>query len=228
MWIGQSPFWSAGTINAGGLLDVSVRSPAEWLSDYHATTFLVCQNAYFLFIFSLLKTRKPDREIVAMLKKENINTSRQTVWRLKKHYQKYSTISALQRPGRPSKLRNVSNVIEACMKENDETTAKQLVTVLKANHGLDVSTTTVLRARRRLGWSYRGSAYCQLIRDINKTRRLDWAKNHLNDDFFDVVWTDETTIQLKTHKRYCCRRMEKSRDISPVQNTLWKCMYGEA
>ena len=27
-----------------------------------------------------------------------------------------------------------------------------------------------------LGWVYRGSAYCQLIRNVNKQKRLEWPR----------------------------------------------------
>ena len=56
----------------------------------------------------------------------------------------------------------------------------------------------ILRGQKTLGWSFRGAAYCQLIRDIKKMKRLEWAREHLEDDFEDVVWTDETSIQLET------------------------------
>ena len=29
-------------------------------------------------------------------------------------------------------------------------------------------------------------------------KRLEWAREYLEDDFEDVVWTDETSIQLET------------------------------
>ena len=35
---------------------------------------------------------------------------------------------------------------------------------------------------------------------------MEWAREYLHDDFSDVVWTDETTVQLESHKRYCCRK----------------------
>lgn len=66
-----------------------------------------------------------------------------------------------------------------------------------------VSLATIVRNRSELGWTYRGSAYCQLIRQVNKDKRFDWARNHLLDEFLNVIWTDETTVQLETHKRYC-------------------------
>ena len=62
----------------------------------------------------------------------------------------------------------------------------------------------------KLGWTYRGSRYCQLICQANKEKRLDWARAHLHDDFEDVVWSDETTVQLECHKRFCCRKERRA------------------
>jgi len=72
-----------------------------------------------------------------------------------------------------------------------------------------ISISTVLRCRKELGWTYRGSAYCQLIRHANKEKQLEWAKKYLDeaeDGFTDVIWSDESSIQMETHKRYCYRK----------------------
>ena len=50
------------------------------------------------------------------------------------------------------------------MQADDETTARELVEKLQ---GLDISMSS-MKGRRSLGWSHRGSAYCQLIRDVKK------------------------------------------------------------
>ena len=91
------------------------------------------------------------------------------------------------------------------MREDDETTAIQLFYLLQTK-GYSISLTTIFRCRNSLGWTFRGSAYCQLIREANKTKRLDWARAHINDKFEDVVWTDESTVQLETHRRFCCHK----------------------
>ena len=94
------------------------------------------------------------------------------------------------------------------MRVDDETSATQLHTLLN-NRGHSLSLRTILRCRTSLGWTFRGSSYCQLIRNVNKEKRLEWAKEKLGQDFSDVIWTDECTkcsIQLSTHRRFCCRK----------------------
>ena len=69
---------------------------------------------------------------------------------------------------------------------------------------------TVLQCRTSLGWTFRGSAYCQLIRDANnKVKWLEWARNigsYSDEAFHNVIFTDECTVQLETHRRFCCRK----------------------
>ncbi len=59
---------------------------------------------------------------------------------------------------------------------------------------------TVLRCRAALGWTFRGSAYCQLIRQQNKVKRLQWAQEHLSDGFDNMKWTDKSSVQMETHR----------------------------
>ncbi len=92
------------------------------------------------------------------------------------------------------------------MQRDDETTGKELAVQLYQETGAKVSTRSIYRGRKELGWSYRGAAYCQLIREVNKQKRLQWAEQYIGDSFNDVIWTDETSVQFETHRRFCCRK----------------------
>ena len=111
--------------------------------------------------------------------------------------------------GKPSKQTDdVKAVIEDAMRADDETTVKELREQL-ATQGKRLSGSTVLRCRRSLGWTPRGSAYCQMIREANKAKRLAWAKEYLHEaaeGFLDIIFTDETSIQMESHRRFCCRK----------------------
>eukprot|EP00731_Ephydatia_muelleri_P007879 Em0004g217a len=111
------------------------------------------------------------------------------------------------------------------MQLDDETTAVQLRALL-AQKGHKLSLRTILRARRSLGWVFRGSAYCQIIREGNKVKRFEWCQEHQHDNFSDVIWTDESSIQLETHRRTCCRKIgqppkPKPRPKHPVKVHVW-------
>ena len=99
-------------------------------------------------------------------------------------------------------------MIDDKMNNDDKTMAPQLKQML-SDRGVKVSVSYALRYRRALGGTYHRSAYCQLIRDCNKQKRVCWAKKNLNeveDGFDDVIWSDESSIQCDTHKRFCYRR----------------------
>ena len=112
--------------------------------------------------------------------------------------------------GRPSKRTDdVNDAVERAMREDDETTAKELREKLTTEgHSLSLSST--LRCRRELGWTVRGSAYCQMIREANKAKRHKWASQYVHEaetGFLDVIYSDETSIQMKSHRRFCCRKV---------------------
>ena len=99
----------------------------------------------------------------------------------------------------------VQRIVEEQMRRDDETSASQLH-VLLISMGYQINLRTVLRCRTSLGWTFRGSAYCQLIRDVNKQKRLDFARANLGDNFANVIFTDECSVQLESHRRFCCRK----------------------
>ena len=121
-------------------------------------------------------------------------------------YRKRCTIARKPGSGTVSKINiHVQKIVELQMRKDDETTATQLQEILLQN-GISLSLRTVLRCRQQLGWTFRGSAYCQLIRNVNKQKRLEWAKRYIQDDFANVIFTDEASIQIETHRLRCYRK----------------------
>ena len=91
------------------------------------------------------------------------------------------------------------------MQVDDEISAHQLHRLLKS-HRYNISLCMILRYRTTLGWTFRGSSYCQLICHANKQKWLDWAERHTDLAFDDVMWTDECMVQLESHRQLCCRK----------------------
>ena len=105
------------------------------------------------------------------LRKEGIFPCRQTVCRFKRHYDQHRSIEPLRSSGRPTKLTDeVLQMIETAMQEDDETTAREISVRLQQLHISHMSLRTILKGRKFLGWTFRGSAYCQLIRVQNKEK----------------------------------------------------------
>ena len=123
---------------------------------------------------------------------------------------KYEATGSIRRQvgsGRPSKVTaEIKEIVERQMRTDDETTAYQLHRLL-TDKGYTISLRTILHCRTALGWTFRGSAYCQLIREANKAKRLAWAQEHDDDSFEDVIWTDECTVQMESHRRFACRKL---------------------
>lgn len=144
--------------------------------------------------------------IARELQKENLKCSRIGVHKFLRKFQETGSISRRVGSGRPSKVTaEIKQIVEDQMRKDDETTAYQLHHLL-SEKGYSISLRTILRCRTTLGWTFRGSAYCQLIRDANKLKRLQWAQEHRDDLFDDVIWTDECTVQMESHRRFACRK----------------------
>lgn len=141
-----------------------------------------------------------------MLDEEQLNCSRVGIYKFLRTYSATGSIGRRIGSGRPSKITGeIKQIVEQQMRLDDETTAYQLHRLL-TEKGYSISLRTILRCRSALGWTFRGSAYCQLIREVNKQKRLQWAQQHLGQSFDDVIWTDECTIQLESHRRFACRK----------------------
>jgi len=66
------------------------------------------------------------------------------------------------------------------------------------------------------------------LMQLNKRKRLLWCQEQLkwNDDFSDVIFTDECSVQLEQHSRLCFRkrlqpRRLKQRPKHPIKIHLW-------
>ncbi len=106
--------------------------------------------------------------ILSAMQREGVISCRQTVSRFIKRFLATGTISHNEGSGRPSITTDrVLELVERAMQADDKTTATQLHVLLIAC-GILINLSTILRSRTMLGWTFRGSKYCQLIREANK------------------------------------------------------------
>ena len=125
---------------------------------------------------------------------EGVKVSRFCVHKFIQHYSECGSIDRKAGSGRPSKITTqVKRLLDQQIEKDDETTAYQLHHMFIEN-GIQISFRTILRCRSSLGWTFQGSAYCQLIREQNKANHLEWCQRYKEDAFEDVIWTDESTI----------------------------------
>ena len=74
----------------------------------------------------------------------------------------------------------MEDMIDEVMNNNDELTSEQLWTKLKEKYPfLEVSLFAVKVARQIRGWICTKPHYCQILREVNKVKRLEWCKQQL-------------------------------------------------
>ena len=163
-------------------------------------------------------------KIAKLLAEKNLPATIQGVHKFLKKYEECGTIGRQEGAGRKTKITaEVRSVDE--MIDDDETTAEELKKTL-SEHGHHVCERTALTCRTQLGWTHRGSAYCQMIYDPNKEKRLAWARKNIGEDFSDCIFSDETTVQMETHRRFCCTKSGlkpryKPRPKHPTKVHVW-------
>ena len=114
------------------------------------------------------------------------------------------------------------------MEKDDELTAAKLLKKLQDQLGVNFSESKVKRLRRKLGWVQTGTKYCQLIREANRDKRLQFCLKCLeeNEQFEDVIFTDECSVHMEKHTKLCFRRMWeqprlKGRAKHPFKWHIW-------
>ena len=109
--------------------------------------------------------------IVDALAEEGLKATRQGIAQFLKRYATTCSIKRAQGSGqRPKAKLTVRTIVEAQMRTNDEITAEELRKILHEK-GYALSSSTILRCRPSLGWPFRDSSYCQMIREPNKAKR---------------------------------------------------------
>lgn len=80
---------------------------------------------------------------------------------------------------------------------------------------LNVSVSMVKRVRMYWGWSAKKMRYGAMVSETNREKRVEWCQERLSTgdmDFEDVVFTNECTVQLESHR--CITFHKKGQPIS--------------
>lgn len=160
--------------------------------------------------FGLTKIREE------IIKLEGLAISLFTIKKWIMRYKQTQTLEDLPRRHLPTKLGPEDvKFIDQCMEINSEMTATELQRKLFDERGKEVSKALITRERRKLGWVYQGTAYCQLVRDVNKIKRKEYCQRCLdsNEQFDDVIFTDETKIMMQSSRSRSCRKKGEARKL---------------
>ena len=179
-------------------------------------------------IVSLPAANTSISKIVKILEKDNgIKTSRTSVSLFMRRYEKTGSIEDAQRSGRKAiPSQNDVNFIDEKMKANDELTSSELQKLLRNERNVNISPSTIRNVRRKIGWKHEKARYCQLIRERNKVKRLVFCLKALKekDEFENVIFTDETSVELQQYTRYCFRKSSSlPKRKGPTKHPLKVC-----
>ena len=167
-------------------------------------------------------------KIFQELKSEGLSVSYASVARIVNKLKLTGSIENRARSGRPRKLNDAARAfIEEQMRANDETTSCQIQKRLQ-KRGFTVHASTVRRSRKEQGWTLQNTRYCQMIREANKAKRLEYAQKVLDtgDTFHNVVFSDECSISLQQFRRTCYRKIDepakrKPKPKHPLKVHVW-------
>ena len=187
-------------------------------------------------IISLRAANTSTVKIVKVLQEEDgIKTSRTSVSLFIARHKRTGSVDDALRSGRKPILSVAdANFIDEKMMSNDELTSGEIQKLLNVERGVNVSTSTICNTRRKIGWKHEKARYCQLIRDRNKVKRFVFCLRAMNekDGFEDVIFSDETTVEIQQCTRFCFRKNgslpkrkgRPKRPLKVISNELLKFM----
>ena len=73
---------------------------------------------------------------------------------------------------------DAKKIIEEQMVKNDKMTGVELQKLL-AKSDIQTASLTALRWQTQLGWTSKGTSYCQMIREANEEKRLERAEKNI-------------------------------------------------
>lgn len=98
---------------------------------------------------------------------------------------------------------------------------------IKADFGIELSLTSIRRARRRMGWKFSSTRFCPVLKERNKEARLrqasEWKES--GELFDNVLFTDVTTVALEHFARQSFHKkghfVSKPRPKHPLKLHAW-------
>ena len=124
------------------------------------------------------------------------------------------------RRGRLSKITSkISDYMEQQLEDDDETTSVELQRLIARKFGVDIRSASIQRhLRESLQWAVVGTRCGPMISDTNKQKRVEFARMCLEnkDNFDNMIWTDESSVQLKRHCQNMRVKMGKEVPFKPV------------
>lgn len=95
---------------------------------------------------------------------------------------------------------------------------------LLAEKGTHVSSSTVHKVIEAAGFTATSPRYGQMVRDVNKVKRVAFAKENIanNDNFDNIIFTDECSVQLHDNKIVIYRERDSVAPVLPKPKHILK------
>ena len=106
------------------------------------------------------------------------------------------TIQHIKGSGRPRKIEaNASRALAQYIRRDSSISTRTLATRLSSSI-VDISYRTIGRHLLRISYQKSLPRATSMLTDDHKRQRVEWAQNHLNDDWENTLFSDETAFQL--------------------------------
>lgn len=128
---------------------------------------------------------------------EMVNINHGTVHRWITKFEETGDIVKLRpRSGRRTKLTpEVESLLKYHLKDDPYSSCRKLANIIKSELGIEIARHSVSCYMKKFG-KYRTPQQIMVISPDNKQKRIDYAQLHADDDFGNVIFTDETMFQL--------------------------------
>lgn len=156
-----------------------------------------------------MEIRIPIRDLIVKLRKEgqsirniaqNVKRAPSSVQYVLETYNSTRSIVSRHRSGRPRKLdSNQKRTVLRCVRADPRVSAPRLAAMVKEDYGVDVVPQTIRNVIKESGYNGRVARKKPYISDVNKLKRLTFAKAHVNkqEDFWNtVIFSDECKFSV--------------------------------
>ena len=110
-----------------------------------------------------------------------------------------------RRLGQPSVItESIAEYLDRMLEDDGEISAMELHRLIAKKFGKQIPAQTIRRfLRHKLKWVVLKTKVGPMISDKNKAKRMEFAQRCLTakDSFDDIIWTDESSVQLVKHTR---------------------------
>ncbi|KAK3575258.1 hypothetical protein QTP86_023453 [Hemibagrus guttatus] len=159
---------------------------------------------------------------------KQLGVKKSTVGAIIRKWKTYKTTDNLPRSGAPRKIspRGVK-MITRTVSKNPRITRGDLVNDLQ-RAGTKVTKATISNALRRQGLKSCSARRVPLLKPVHVRARLKFAREHLDDpeeDWENVIWSDETKIELFGKNSTCRVWRRKNAELHP-KNTIPTVKHG--